>query len=224
MANNASKKEEKSRYFTFILYPDSLPDNWWIPLEELGFPMAISPLHDKDKYKGDDKIMEYKKEHYHVIYVANNSVTPSSVRKKLKRALGDKAINMVKICDNVENMYLYLTHESKSAIEKKKHVYDKNDIIHLNNFDLSRYLKDSLEDKQDRLDLVLDIIFDEDLKNMKQLVEFINKNGEKYKLNRRLLNEAVKMSPSLVNLYLNGNYQEMVIREAKKQKEIKKHI
>lgn len=224
MANNASKKEEKSRYFTFILYPDSLPDNWWIPLEELGFPMAISPLHDKDKYEGDDQIMEYKKEHYHVIYVANNSVTPSSVRKKLKRALGDKAINMVKICDNVENMYLYLTHESKSAIEKKKHVYDKNDIIHLNNFDLSRYLKDSLEDKQDRLDLVLDIIFDEDLKNMKQLVEFINKNGEKYKLNRRLLNEAVKMSPSLVNLYLNGNYQEMVIRESKKQKEIKKHI
>lgn len=224
MANNTSKKEEKSRYFTFILYLDSLPDNWWIPLEELGFPMAISPLHDKDKYEGDDKIMKYKKEHYHVIYVANNSVTPSSVRKKLKRALGDKAINMVKICDNVENMYLYLTHESKSAIEKKKHVYDKNDIIHLNNFDLSRYLKDSLEDKQDRLDLVLDIIFDEDLKNMKQLVEFINKNGEKYKLNRRLLNEAVKMSPSLVNLYLNGNYQEMVIRESKKQKEIKKHI
>ena len=37
-------------------------------------------------------------------------------------------------------MYLYLTHESKDAIEKKKHKYDKADIKHINNFDIDRYV------------------------------------------------------------------------------------
>ena len=40
--------KEKARYFTFLLYPDSIPEDWEMKLELLGLPMAISPLHDKD--------------------------------------------------------------------------------------------------------------------------------------------------------------------------------
>ncbi|WP_218158184.1 Rep family protein, partial [Streptococcus agalactiae] len=60
--------------------------------------------------------------------------------KKIKLLLGEKSLAMVQIVLNVENMYLYLTHESKEAIEKKKHVYDKADIKLLNNFDIDRYI------------------------------------------------------------------------------------
>lgn len=32
----------------FLLYPESIPEDWELRLESIGVPMAISPLHDKD--------------------------------------------------------------------------------------------------------------------------------------------------------------------------------
>ena len=45
--------KEKSRNFTFLLYPDGegFPSDWDERLEKIGVPIAISPLHDKDKNK-----------------------------------------------------------------------------------------------------------------------------------------------------------------------------
>jgi len=59
-------KKEKSRYFTFLLYPESIPNDWELRLETLGFPIAISPLYDRDKKEGQEKGL--KKPHYHAIY------------------------------------------------------------------------------------------------------------------------------------------------------------
>ncbi|MFG0935061.1 Rep family protein, partial [Staphylococcus sp. 231237_7MaSpsaltlick] len=53
---------DKARYFTFLLYPESIPENWEMKLELMGIPMAISPLHDKDKSNVEGQ--EYKKAHY----------------------------------------------------------------------------------------------------------------------------------------------------------------
>ena len=41
--------KDKSRYFTFLLYPESIPEDWKSKLELIGVPIAVSPLHDKDK-------------------------------------------------------------------------------------------------------------------------------------------------------------------------------
>lgn len=109
--------KEKARHFTFLLYPDSIPEDWELKLETLGVPMAISPLHDKDLSNTEGQ--KYKKVHYHVLYIAKNPVTADSVRKKIKLLLGENSLAIVQIVLNVENMYLYLTHESKDAIEKK---------------------------------------------------------------------------------------------------------
>ncbi|GAY74423.1 hypothetical protein NBRC111893_2569 [Lentilactobacillus kosonis] len=111
--------KDKSRYFTFLLYPESIPDDWKSKLELIGVPIAVSPLHDKDKstVPGQD----FKKPHYHVVYVAKNPVTADSVRYKIKQLLGDQSIAKVQIViRSMTSMYLYLTHESKDAIEKKK--------------------------------------------------------------------------------------------------------
>ena len=40
--------KEKARYFTFLLYPESIPSGWLDKLELIGVPIAVSPLHDKD--------------------------------------------------------------------------------------------------------------------------------------------------------------------------------
>ena len=174
----------------------------------LGAPMAISPIHDKDK--SNSEFQEYKKAHYHVIYVAANPVTTDSVRVKIQRILGKESIAKVQfVKQNMENMYLYLTHESKDAIAKNKHVYDKKDIKELNNFDLDRYITLDVEDKDDLLNEVCDMIDDHNLANIRELRRFVRKHGEEYNLpSMKIINSVLRAHTGLLRLYFDGVYQE----------------
>lgn len=198
--------KEKSRFFTFLLYPESIPEDWEMKLELLSVPMAISPLHDKDKAKTGG----YKKPHYHVIYVAKNPVTADSVRVKIKRALGDQSVALVQIIrTSIENTYLYLTHESKDAIEKQKHVYDKADIKLLMNFDIERYITLDVEEKEYILDTVCNMIDEQNLANIKELKRFVREGGAEYGItSMKIVNEVIRSHTGLVRLYFDAVYQE----------------
>ena len=200
--------KEKARYFTFLLYPESIPNDWIDNLELIGVPIAISPLHDKDL--SDVERQKYKKEHYHVIYVSKNPVTAESVRLKVKRSLGDKSVAMVQIVStSMENMYLYLTHESKDAIAKNKHKYSKADIRLLNNFDIDRYVTLDVEDKDDMLNDVCDLIDDHNLANMRELRRFIKLHGVEYGLpSMKIINSVLRAHTGLIRLYFDAVYQE----------------
>lgn len=200
--------KDKARYFTFLLYPESIPADWKQRLELIGVPIAISPLHDRDKSNVEGQT--YKKAHYHVIYVARNPVTPESVRIKIKRLLGDKSIAKVQIViRSMESMYLYLTHESKDAVEKKKHKYSKHDIVLLNNFDIDRYITLDVEDKDDMLNDVCDLIDDHNLANMRELRRFVKLHGVEYGLpSMKIINSVLRAHTGLIRLYFDAVYQE----------------
>lgn len=197
--------KEKARYFTFLLYPESIPEDWELKLETLGVPIAISPLHDKDK--SDIEGQQYKKPHYHVIYIAKNPVTADSVRWKIKKLLGEKSLAMVQIALSVENAYLYLTHESKDAIAKKKHVYDKADIKLINNFDIDRYVTLDVEEKAELFNVVVSLIRAYTLQNIFDLYDFIDENGEAYGLTINLVNEVIAGKTGFMKLLFDGAYQ-----------------
>lgn len=167
--------------------------------------MAISPLHDKDK--SSIKGQKYKKAHYHVLYIAKNPVTADSVRKKIKLLLGEKSLAMVQVVLNVENMYLYLTHESKDAIAKKKHVYDKADIKLINNFDIDRYVTLDVEEKTELFNVVVSLIRAYTLQNIFDLYDFIDENGETYGLTINLVNEVIAGKTGFMKLLFDGAYQ-----------------
>ena len=197
--------KEKARYFTFLLYPESIPEDWELKLETLGVPIAISPLHDKDK--SDIEGQQYKKPHYHVIYIAKNPVTADSVRWKIKKLLGEKSLAMVQIALSVENTYLYLTHESKDAIAKKKHVYDKADIKLINNFDIDRYVTLDVEEKAELFNVVVSLVRAYTLQNIFDLYDFIDENGEAYGLTINLVNEVISGKTGFMKLLFDGAYQ-----------------
>lgn len=200
--------KDKSRYFTFLLYPESIPENWEIKLESIGLPLAISPIHDKDL--SDVEGQKYKKAHYHVIYVAKNPVTADSVRKRIQRTLGAKSVAMVQILfHSMENMYLYLTHESKDAIAKKKYVYDKKDIKLINNYDIDRYITLDVEDKDDMLNDVCDLIDEHGLANIRELRRFVRVHGSEYNLpSMKIINSVLRSHTGLIRLYFDAVYQE----------------
>lgn len=198
--------KDKARYFTFLLYPDSVPEDWKNKLEQIGLPMAISPLHDRD-FNADGTI---KKPHWHVIYIAANPVTAESVRLKIKRNLGDKSVALVQIiATTVENTYLYFTHESQDAIAKNKTLYSSKDIQLLNNFDIDRYIVLDVEDKDDILNDVCDLIDEQGLANIRELRRFVKNHGSKYNLpSMKVLNSVLRSHTGLLRLYFDAVYQE----------------
>ena len=206
--------KEKSRFFTFLLYPDGegFPTDWEDRLERIGVPIAISPLHDKDKAKDGG----YKKRHYHGIYIAKNPVTSESVRNKLRAVLSSeqeecKAVALVQIIhENVESVYLYLTHDSKDAIKKGKYRYDKKDIKHINNFDIERYITVDVETKNMTLRILINLIRHHGIPNVIDLQDFIEENGMDYGIDENLFFAAIENKTSILKLYFDAAYQKYV--------------
>ena len=204
--------KEKSRYFTFLLYPDGegFPSDWEERLEKIGVPIAISPLHDKDKDRKNGGLL---KRHYHGIYIANNPVTADAVRNKLKAVLSSenmecKAVARVMIVyESLESMYLYLTHESKDAIKKNKYRYDKADIKHISNFDIDRYIVVDVETKNQVLKSLLQIIRAYSIPNVLDLHDFIEENGASYGIDMNLFLSTIESKSSILRLYFDGAYQ-----------------
>lgn len=238
--------ESKARVFGFLLYPDSLPEDWRDKLEALGRPIAISPLHDKDRMecKSADAIRKeaerryreylnvhgfdtpdgyketmieqltreqengFKKAHRHGIIVVQNPVTKQAIINKLQRALGQKAINTVQIIDNIEGAYLYLTHESKDAIKKNKHIYDKKDIILLNNFDISRYITMDRDEKKMMFSKIISVTRREKFENIADLTDYMEKHGRDIGINN--LDDMLTIIDghmSVLRAFFDANYQ-----------------
>lgn len=197
----------KVRNFAFILYPESIPSDWKIRLMTLNIPMAISPLHDSDMVIKDG-VRTYKKPHYHVLYCGHNPVTMESVRKKVKRVLGENTISHIEIVNSVEHYYKYLTHESSDAIAKHKHVYDSKDIDYINNFDIDRYITLDDAQKRDAMNALLRAVLKHRLANIFDLNDFIVKHGVEIGVESMdVANEVIKHNTGLFRLYFDGSYQ-----------------
>lgn len=167
--------------------------------------MAISPLHDQDKSTVEGQT--YKKPHYHVLYIAKNPVTTDAIRNKIKRCLGDKTVNHVEIVDNVQNAYLYLTHESKDAKRKNKHVYSRADITLLCDFDIDRYVTLDDAQKKDLRNLVMNLICEKHLVNAAHLVDFIREHGTDYQIRIRDVADVIFQNAGGLRLLFDSQYQ-----------------
>ena len=209
-----SNENQKSKgiQFTFLLYPENLPADWETRLRELDMPMAISPLHNKDI---DKKMGGFKKPHYHGIVMYKNPITRNGMTKKLNRALAHESCkNCVPqvqfLVKGPKSAYLYLTHESDSAIEEGKHIYDSSDIKLLNNFDISRYVVLDASEKEELLRDLLALIYKYRLVNMFQLLDYLNMLRDKGEPvpPEKDVQEVVKSNTGLLRLYFDGAYQE----------------
>lgn len=132
-----SKKVIKKRNWAFIVYPESIKEDWIGELQLTGLPFAISPLHDADCNPEG----EVKKAHYHVI-VCYSGPTSYSVVKRLTDSLGATAPQAL---EQVIGYYRYLTHKDNP----EKAQYDEADIVRGNGFNILDYsdLKASEKEK-----------------------------------------------------------------------------
>lgn len=121
-------KDEKNRHWTFLVYPESAPENWKEILQETGLPFAVSPLHDKD-LNADG--VERKKPHYHILVCFSGPTTFMKVNKlcaSLNSPIPKRVLSIIGI-------YRYFTHKDNP----EKYQYNEDDIQCFNGFDIKDY-------------------------------------------------------------------------------------
>ena len=117
----------KGRNWAFVMYPESMPEDWFDKLQMTGLPFAISPLHDKDK----NPTGEVKKPHYHVICYYENSTTQKAVKELVCDLVN--ATLPIKL-ESMQGMYRYHIHQDNP----EKYQYDDRDRTFINGFDVSK--------------------------------------------------------------------------------------
>lgn len=118
-------KRITGRSWAFVMYPDSLPDDWQEIITDTGLPMCVSPLHDRDL----NPTGEEKKPHYHVICYYENATTLNNVKTNVCDKL--HATIPIKL-ESMRGMYRYHIHLDNP----EKFQYDDRDRMFFNGFDV----------------------------------------------------------------------------------------
>lgn len=137
---------EKSRYWAFVMYPESMPGNWLSILNEYHIPMAISPLHDQDLNADGEE----KKAHYHVLLVYGNTTTATNIAKISESVNGTKPIPVM----SLKGYFRYLTHKDNP----EKYQYSDKDVKLICGFDPSDYWSYSANEEVKIRVEIIDII------------------------------------------------------------------
>lgn len=199
---------EKARYWVGILYPENMIENWEDEIgEKLQLPYAYC-IHDKCTEK-DGKTP--RKVHVHLMVVFPNTTTYKhalSVFKTLdKPGIKETACNTVERILGVRHMYDYLIHDTEDCRKKGKHLYEQNERICGNNFDIGSYEQLSATEKLDMLDELCDDIIDQNFRNFRQFFLYVRENRDKE------YREIIKANSGLLDRLIKGNYQDYITQE-----------
>lgn len=122
------RRNTRTRNWSFVVYPESMPDNWLEILNAERVPWILSPLHDKDI----DPTGEPKKAHYHVLILYPGLKSFSQVQK-----LTDSLCAPIpQQCHSAKGLVRYMAHLDNP----EKHQYSIRDITAYNGADIEYYL------------------------------------------------------------------------------------
>lgn len=152
-------KRITGRTWAFVMYPESMPENFEELIQETGLPFAMSPLHDKDL----DPTGEPKKPHYHCIVYYENATTLKNVKDNVCDKLN--ATIPLKL-ESMRGMYRYHIHLDNP----EKYQYDDRDRKFYNGFDVDMASKLTKTEIDKCIQEILDFIEDNNILEYRDLV------------------------------------------------------
>lgn len=138
-------KINKAKYWVGILYLENLKPNWKDEIGDLlQLPYAYC-IHDKDL----DEEGNVRKAHIHLIIAFSNTTTYKHAMGifQLLNDEGKKAINTCQNVINIRHMFNYLIHDTEDSKKKGKYLYNENERVTGNNFDIGAFEQVSKADK-----------------------------------------------------------------------------
>ena len=154
-------KEQRSNKWAFLIYKESVPENYLDILEELHIPFIISPWHDKDIIK---ETGEFKKAHKHGAFYFDSLKSFSQVSELIKDKLNGPS--HVEPVMSPKGMYDYFIH----AENPEKTLYNIEDIESGCGFELDKFLIE--QNSNLFLVTVIDVITDNDFTEFEDLVHY----------------------------------------------------
>lgn len=133
----------KARWYICIIYPEHWEnfDAMCNDIKSIGFPCALSPLHNADVTEDG----EIKKEHYHLVIYWSGQCTPYKVYTTLCGYLGEDSFFGLEIGGNGNKCVRYFTHIDFP----EKAQYNFSEIVSFNGFDVARYYKEGMVSDMD---------------------------------------------------------------------------
>lgn len=156
----SNKRDERTRNWVFVLYPDSAPSNWQEVLSELQIPLAISPLHDRCVNADGTP----KKQHWHVVLQFAGKKSFEQIKEitdSLNAPQPQKVANMV-------GMIRYLAHLDNPD----KAQYASSDIKTFGGMDIGKLLSPTVTERYACIREMCDYVKDTGITDFCDLMDY----------------------------------------------------
>lgn len=160
MSNKRKKKDERTRNWTFVVYPESAPENWRDIIDELHVPWVESPLHDKDVNPDG----EIKKPHWHIALMFSSNKSYDQIREITMKL---RAPNPQKVA-NAKGLVRYFAHMDNP----EKYQYSKTDIIAHAGAEIASYLAVTTAERYDLIREMMAFVKENDIVEIKDLLDY----------------------------------------------------
>ena len=144
---------EKGRDWTFIVYPESAPDNWRTVLDETHLRWIESPLHDKDM-NADGEI---KKSHYHILLTFDGPVT----EKQVIKLIDPLNTPLPKKVGSARGLVRYMAHFDNP----EKYQYSRDEIVGHCGADVESYFELTKTSKMSVMKEIITYIYENKIDN-----------------------------------------------------------
>lgn len=176
------KRDDRSRSWTLVLYPDSVPKSWRDLLDATRIAWVESPLHDKDLNPDGTP----KKPHWHIILLYGSKKAYSQVlevAELLHAPIPQKV-------QNLKGAVRYLVHTDNP----EKYQYSRSDIVCHGGAEVDSFFELSSESKERVLWEVMQFIRDEKVTSYSELIGFCQEtdNWEWFRIATRYYTLAIR--------------------------------
>lgn len=150
---NKKYEYEKGRDWTFIVYPESAPENWREILDETHLRWIESPLHDKDM-NADGEI---KKSHYHILLTFDGPVT----EKQVIKLIDPLNTPLPKKVGSARGLVRYMAHLDNP----EKYQYSRDEIVGHCGADVESYFELTKTSKMSVMKEIITYIYENKIDN-----------------------------------------------------------
>lgn len=154
------QRDDRTRNWTFVLYPESAPENWRDVLDNLHIQWIESPLHDADLNADETQ----KKPHIHVLLLFDGNKSFEQI-KEITDLLN---CPVPQKCANAKGLVRYMIHMDNP----EKHQYDRDQIVGHGGADVAEYLRPTSGSRYELLREMVDFIRAKDVVEYSDLVEY----------------------------------------------------
>lgn len=154
------RKDERTRNWTFVLYPESAPENWRVILDDMHVLWVESPLHDRDMNEDGTP----KKAHYHILISFEGNKSYEQIKE-----ITDALCQPIPIpCQSPKGLVRYMIHLDNP----EKYQYDRSKIIGHGGADIQELLKPTSSNRYKLIKEMIEYVEENDIIYFAQLLKY----------------------------------------------------